>query len=514
MRQLAVPLAGNLVMMLLGLASTKLMADQYAPEDFGLVAYVNGLTVLFSVVADLGLGLAHIKKLGDGADPRDCVRVYLTTKTGLMLVAAVPMAALIAVLVPLTSDLPPAELRLISGLLIVTWFFAFISQSIGYTFAGLLDMRRQFAIEIVRSATLLAFLVLTAATSGRALHLAAGYLVASAVSLGVALALVRPYLGGRFDRAILAEYRALAGPIAAGLILVTVARNTDGLLLTAMASLHEAGLYYAAKRITSPLEVTGGYLGHMVLPYIAALGASGKRDAIAPYVGRVEQLVAALFAPVMAFALLFAVPVSQALLGDRYAGAAPALGLLGAAYAIATISIPYSSLPTGLGLPRLSAWIAAASTGAWLAASLLLVPAGWGRLPLLGWGATGMAAAFLGASLLRSGLERRASARLAAAVGLSRPVTATALVSFAAAGAVGAAVHFMGWRIETIPGVAIAFAAVLALHAAMLLATGLVSPGDATRWVALVTSAGGRRAAPTPPAHGSSETEVPNPFSE
>ncbi|MGH8630912.1 MAG: oligosaccharide flippase family protein [Burkholderiales bacterium] len=512
MRRLAVPLAGNLLMMLLGLASTKLMAGQYAPQDFGLVAYVNGLTVLFAILADLGLGLAHIKKLGDGADPKDCVRVYLTVKIGLMLLVAVPMSLFIGVFVPLQSNLPRSDVWLVSGVMIAAWFFSFLSHWIGYTFAGLQDMKRQFTIEVARSASLLLFLALTAATAGQALQLALGYLAASLVSLAVALVLIWPYLGGRFDRALLSEYRALAVPIGAGLLLVNVARNCDGLLLTAATSLHEAGLYYAAKRITSPLEVTGGYIGHMALPYIASLDAA-NRETIAPYVGRLEQVLTVLFGPVMAFALFFAGPVSLALLGPQYAGAAPALGLLGAAFAVATITVPYSSVPTGIGVPKVAAWIAGLSAGIWLVGSLVLVPARLGGVPLLGWGAAGMAAAFLGASVVRSALERRASARLVAARA-TRGTTATALISFLAAGGVAAAAHVAGWRIDSVASVAVAFAAVLALHAALLVATGLVSPQDLRRWAGLVTPDSARRGAPMPPAHGSSETEMPNPFSE
>ena len=85
MRRLVVPLAGNFIMMALGLAATKLMATAYAPADFGLVAYVNGLTIIFAAFADLGLGVVHMKRLGDGANVRDCVRVYLTVKTALLL---------------------------------------------------------------------------------------------------------------------------------------------------------------------------------------------------------------------------------------------------------------------------------------------------------------------------------------------------------------------------------------------------------------------------------------------
>ncbi len=515
MRRLIVPLVGNVAMMLLGLAATKLMAHAYAPAAFGLVAYVNGLTAMFAVFADLGLGLVHMKKLGDGADVRDCVRVYLTVKTGLMALVALPMSLFIIHYVPVSTNLPSAEVQPVIWLLVATWFFAFLSQSVGYTFAGLHDMKRQFVIEVVRSASLLVFLAVTAGAGGRAAHLALGYMVASAVSLLVAIGLIWPHRGGRFDRALLANYRALAVPLAAGLVVVNVVRNGDGLLVTTATSLHDAGLYYAAKRVVTPLDTVGGYLGYMVIPLVASLHTAGDSAAIASYLTRLERVLAVLFAPLLAFSVLFAGPITLALLGAGYAGAAPVLALMAAGYIVATIGVPYSSLPTAVGVPRITTWIGTVSTICWLVLGLAMTPAHLGPVRLLGWGALGTAAAFLISALIRTAMERRAAARLVAAHTDIGTATVSTL-AFVAAGAVAGGAQLFGVWPSSILRVVVAFVLVLVLHALLLAATGLVPVRQLGQWLGLlskpepVTPYG----PPTPLLHGGSETEVPTPFSE
>lgn len=515
MRRLMVPLLGNMAMMLLGLAATKLMAVSYAPAAFGLVAYVNGLTVMFAVFADLGLGLVHIKKLGDGANVRDCVRVYVTIKTGLLMLVAAPMTLFIVHYVPLTTKLAMSEVNPVIGIMVVTWFLAFLSQSIGYTFAGLHDMKRQFAIEVARSSTLLLFLAATMGHSGHAIHLAIGYLVASALSLLVAVVLIWPHRGGRFDRALLADYRALAVPLAVGLVVVTVVRNGDGLIVTAATSLHDAGLYYAAKRVVTPLDTFGGYLGFMVIPLVASLHTAGDREAVASLLSRFEQVLAILFAPVLAFALLFAGPITQVLLGPGYTGATPVLAVMATGYIVATVGVPYSSLPTAVGIPRLTTRIGMISSACWLILGLVMTPTHIGPLALLGWGALGTAGAFLASALLRTALERYQAARLVAA----RPQLSTAgsaLIAFVAAGAIAGACRLLHWAPQSVLLVAITFCAVLALYALVLVASGVVPRTRLTQWLSLPS----RRPAPAgegPPAallHGSSETELPTPFSE
>jgi O-antigen/teichoic acid export membrane protein len=514
-RRLIVPLAGNVAMMLLGLAATKLMAATYSPADFGLVAYVNGLTAMFAVFADLGLGLVHIKKLGDGADVRDCVRVYLTIKTALLVLVALPMSLFIVHYVPLSTNLSPVEVRPVIWVLVATWFFAFLSQSVGYTFAGMHDMTRQFVIEVARSASLLVFLVVTAGAGGRAVHLALGYLVASAVAMLVAVGLIWPHRGGRFDRALLANYRALAVPLAAGLIVVTVVRNGDGLLVTTATSLHNAGLYYAAKRVVTPLDAVGGYLGYMVIPMVASLHTAGDSAAIASYVTRLERVLAVLFAPLLAFAVLFAGPITLALLGPGYAGAAPVLALMAAGYIVATIGVPFSSLPTAVGVPRITTWIGTVSTICWLGLGLAMTPAHLGPVRLLGWGALGTAAAFLISALIRTAMERREAARLVGA----RPNLGTATVSvlaFAAAGAVAGVCRLTDLWPSSIPRVGLAFVVVLGLHGLLLAATGLVPVRQLGQWLGLLSKPEPvtPRGPPAPLLHGGSETEVPTPFSE
>lgn len=515
MRRLIVPLVGNAAMMLLGLAATKLITTTYAPAAFGLVAYVNGLTAMFAVFADLGLGLVHIKKLGDGADVRDCVRVYLTIKTGLLVLVALPMSLFIIHYVPLSTDLPVAEVRPVINFLIATWFLAFLAQSVGYTFAGLHDMKRQFVIEIARSASLLLFLAATAGADGRAVHLALGYLIASAVSMVVAVGLIWRHLGGRFDRGLLANYRALAVPLAAGLIVVTVVRNGDGLLVTTATSLHDAGLYYAAKRVVTPLDAVGGYLGYMVIPLVASLHTAGNSAAIAPYLTRLERVLAVLFAPLLAFIVLFAGPITLALLGTGYAGAAPVLALMAAGYIIGTVGVPYSSLPTAVGVPRITSWIGTISTICWLGLGLAMTPASLGPVHLLGWGALGTAAAFLASALIRTALERRAAARLVAARTNLGTVTVPVL-AFVAAGAVAGASQVLGLWPASIPRVLAAFVVVLILHALMLALTGLVPMRQLGKWLCLLAEPTPvePQGPPAPLLRGGSETEVPTPFSE
>ena len=126
-----------------------------------------------------------------------------------------------------------------------------------------------------------------------------------------------------------------------------------------------------------------------------------------------------------------------------------------------------------------------------------------------------MAVAFLVSAVLRTVLERRQARRLVAARTEGGAIAAV-VVAFGAAAIVAAACRVLDRWPSSILTVAATFLLVLGLHAIALVATGLLPIRRLGDWVTLFS-----RAAPALPEtqsapllHGSSETEVPTPFSE
>jgi O-antigen/teichoic acid export membrane protein len=419
--KMTVPLLGNVILLLVGFISTRLMTGNYAPADFGLVAYVNGVTWFFFIFADLGLGATHTRKIAQGENLADCLQVYIRTKLILTAILLLPIFFILKWHIPrFGSAQPPEVVLLVIIASTTTWSLTVFGQALSYTFAGLQQIRRQIAMEILRSVTLVLCMVVAHFWRLNVWFLALSYVISAAAPLLLGIIWLRKSWGGRFRWDLFHAYRLYIAPTFGYMMIQNIPRNLDGFIVAEAAGVYQAGIYYAAKRLASPLEQCTGYLGHMLLPMLSKLSHDSRDLELGNFLLRSERFLAILFVPVAVGAMYFSPTVSLLLLGPSYGESDGAIRLLVIAAVVAIIGSPYAFLPTAVGKPIITTKISGWTTALWIGVAVLLVPSHLFTIQWAGYGALGCGAATLLMALGQSTLERRQSRNLIAGLNPSR----------------------------------------------------------------------------------------------
>jgi len=428
---------------LIYLARLLVLSRLLSPEDFGLVAIALVALDFVLSISNLGLEPALVQA-------REVRRAEYDTAWTLGLLRAAAVAVLLWVSAPLVAELfgEPAAAPLLRILALRPLLDAAASIRIA---RAVRELRlREISILRVVEATVNAGISVALAIPLGVIALAVGP-VAGAAVYAIGSYLVVPWM----PRVRLAR-DAVARLVGFGQwIFVSAAVAVAGSLLLQLGisrTLGAAALgtyFLAAKLAFLPSETVGGVASGVTLPVFALLQEDLPRATRA--FRRLLIGMAAVVVPTALFLVVLAGPITDQLLGPKWAGTAWPIRLLALACIASLVSEVAIPLLQGIGRPRGAAgievvkygllaglgWLGAASLGlagaaaAWLPASTaaagLAAVALRKRLPSPFGGTAAPLAGIAGASVLASGVALGLTAVLPGAVG-----AATGAVGFGA----------------------------------------------------------------------------------
>lgn len=183
-----------------------------------------------------------------------------------------------------------------------------------------------------------------------------------------------------------AMYKALAPFLIANLS--AASRTLDSAIVGAVTSVHVAGLYSAASKVTRPLMLVGSSAVAVVLPH-----AARQPLHVAKHFGRRMTAMALLFSVPIVPIVLLAEPIVTFLFGADYADAAPAFAWAAAGLPFLSLAPPLGGILQGQGFQSF-----VAKNGVVFAALTLVLV--W--IGAVTWGAGGAAAGITVAYALKS----------------------------------------------------------------------------------------------------------------
>jgi O-antigen/teichoic acid export membrane protein len=322
---------------LMGPQEYSLLATMFAVF---LIASVPLLALQATVARETSAVLARGDERGAGMILRSSFRVVFRVAVIAVIVATV-------LFFPLVSVLHVG--RLLPVVAVIVAFFVQIPIPLA---SGALQASERFGV-LAASQSLQSGLKLVAGVALAALGFGAsavtfGFAAATAVSFGIMLVFLRPYLEQAHGAPIPA--RTLLGGYAAGAAIAlgmhTVLVNTDLIWARGALNPDEAGLYAAASVTTSVILLIPIGVTTVLFPRVARLRREEKGGAHLTFG---LALVAALAA--VAVAVLAAIPrfLLEVLFGHKYVDAAPWLAPLGVAMAFYALAIVYLNHSLALG---------------------------------------------------------------------------------------------------------------------------------------------------------------------
>lgn len=373
-RNSLVLLAGTAASKALVFVATLVLVRSLPAEGFGLYTLVFAWLSFFELFPDAGLDLLAVREAqAPGANRRRILGDALVAR-GLLILAAVPVAAALA---PLAGDDPRLPVLVLLGAL--PWISSFRRSSL----RSLLDLPWRVALRMeiptllgtLAEAAHLAILPLAlgaAGVTGAVAALGLAHLPFAAVLAVLSFRRIRPEI--RIAPGVAAATLRRTAPILALLLANTVLARIDVLMLEALRDSREVGLYAAPVRLVEVANLLPILLMTSVYPLFAEAGAGDP--------GRVDRLfrrslrfLAAVIAPVIVAETVFAGPLVRLLFGTEYAGSAAVLPALAAAELLVFADIVMNARFVATGLQRRNLQLVAAAAAANVLANLVLIPA-------------------------------------------------------------------------------------------------------------------------------------------
>jgi O-antigen/teichoic acid export membrane protein len=109
----------------------------FAPEALGVIGFAMSFVGVFNIVADLGFGQAHVKRISEGKDLGTCIGTFFTIKmvlTGAMV--AIILLAMFILENVLHQGFHDATKQSVVFVFLIYYVFLSIQQIASYTFNG------------------------------------------------------------------------------------------------------------------------------------------------------------------------------------------------------------------------------------------------------------------------------------------------------------------------------------------------------------------------------------------
>lgn len=441
-RQTGLIIANTVVGAGLGFVALKLFAvytGEHADGLLGQLAFAMGLAGLLSIVADLGFGSAHVKRVSEGRDLGNASTTFAWAKTALAgaFVALVAGAALAASALGVLQETPRFAVAIIAV------YFAFLGLRTVYT--ATFDGRREFAktqaVVLAEHLVRVPLMVLFAAAFAGAVEgsgplaglmrdggasfsgllqrhagelLAACYAAAAVASfLAGAVLFRRGYPWGRFDRGVLRDYWSFGRHIFLAMVVGTVYVNLDKVAITAFWTAEHTGRYFAAQRFSDLISMVPIAVYTVLFPAMSRDLARGDKEAMRASTGAALRHVSMTVVPLVAYIVALAGPLLSLVLTGVFQEAVPTMRLLALYALVSALFYPYATVLHALGKPEVTAKSAIVGTAINAVLNLAFIPAPgtWG-LPTLGLAEAGAALATLVAVVAQFVIVRRAVHRL------------------------------------------------------------------------------------------------------
>lgn len=442
-RRTGLVFANTLAGAVLGFIALKVLAVQTgdnADSLLGQLAFAMGLAGLLSILADLGLGTAHVKRISQGRGLADATTTYAWTKVLLAagFVALVGLAAFLANFLGFLVDVPRV------AVVVVALHYAFLG--LRGIFTATYDGRQEFVktqlvvlsehLVRVTLTVLFAFAFagavldvgpLAPAFDGGALAgfeglvqghagelLAFTYAGASFVSFLVGWWFFRRgYPWGRWDRGVLRDYWGFARHLFVAMAVGTFYVSFDKVIVTAFWATENTGRYFAAQRFSDLIGMVPLAVYTVLFPALSSSHAQGDQAKVRRALEAALRHVSMVVVPLVAFAIAMAAPLLGLVLTGVFEPAVPTVRVLALFALVYALFYPYATLLNALDRPDLTARIAIVGTVINAVLNLALVPApGTFGLPFPGLAEVGSAIATLIAMTAQFLLVRREVHRL------------------------------------------------------------------------------------------------------
>lgn len=321
------------------------------PSVLGTVAFGAAYVAIWSFVADLGFGSAHIKLISEGQDIARCNATYirirlLTTATYTLFIAGFYLVQKFVFGATFASK----EQEYVIGIFLLIQILTSISMIPQSTFVGLTEQAKRDIPLLIENGLLSLSKIGVVLLGGRALGISLATLVPTVLLVSMYFYLFRKYEFGQFDKKLARRYVTISAPIFLIALSMGMASYLDRVMLGFFCSTEQVGYYTAGYRLGGLIQMVGNSVGLLFFPAFSAAFRSGNFDLIRDRLNRFERFSYIFIFPLVLLSAIFAYLLVSLVLGEQYQASVVPMALLNFAMFFYTLAMPYGNVLTGKGL--------------------------------------------------------------------------------------------------------------------------------------------------------------------
>jgi O-antigen/teichoic acid export membrane protein len=332
-----------------------LMMTHYLGKDvYGNIAWVMATLQTLNVVSDLGFGSAHIKRLSEGQDERDCISTYFVIKVTLIAV----MVGFVVMTMFVWNDISGVNMSSETWNLVILFLMYYVMYGISSividTFTAKMETTKAQLIPMIDPfirVPLIIFISLNHLPN----DLAYAYVFA-AVGVLLVAALFLKRSDFRWKKPTLfRSYLKFALPLTIFAIAGAITYNLDKILIGYFDMPGNVAYYSSAQTLLGVLALIGTALGMLAFPSFSKLHSEGDMESIRSVAKAAERYMSMIAIPVLTLIILFPTEVSVTIFGAQFAPGGDVMRFLAIGVGLTLLNQIYTSLILGVDRPDIIA---------------------------------------------------------------------------------------------------------------------------------------------------------------
>ena len=341
----------QIIVQILQIAASLVVARLAGPGVLGTIAFAMSYVSMFSFVADLGFGTAHIKKISEGLDLEKGLGTYTRIKITLIILYTI----IVIVFFLIQKNIFKTSFESIDHIYAIFIFLAssIITQTYSIckaTFQAFAQQVRtdlpDFFVSLINQVLRIIIVVL----GYKAVALSFGNLASVILIIPFYWYLFKGYKIGKFDISIAKEYWIIAMPVLLTAVTSTLLSTLGVVLLQFYSNSEQVGYYSAGFRIGGFVLLISLSIGNLFFPIFSKAASNKDFETIKKYVEKFERFSFIYLMPIIIIVTLFSSEIVRLLLGKQFIASVPIMMMINLSMFFRVLASPYGSLIAGLGL--------------------------------------------------------------------------------------------------------------------------------------------------------------------
>ncbi len=374
----------------LGLVGLFFITRYLGPEIYGTVSWALAFVAIFNTFAELGFGVAHVKRISEGKSLEDCIATYTVIKLLLIGVMVTLTFSYILLLSLLGYGMSWSSIEVV--LLFVAYYvFYDLANIIWTTYEARLESIKNQLIILADPLIRIPLIIIVSVYGMGAIELAGAYAVGGSAMVIVGLVFFsRDHFHWKRPT-LYRSYIKFAIPVTLITVFGSISWNLDKILISAFDSNASVGFFSSSQTLLGVLGFIGTAVSTITFPAFSKMISEGRMADLKAMTWLAERYISIIGLPLIVATIVAPTQIAVTFLGQDFAQAGDAMrylavgtfaGMLTQAYVPQIVAMDKPAV-----LARLNGYVLVLN----FVLLFLFVPAQLAGVPLLGLGFEGAA---------------------------------------------------------------------------------------------------------------------------